>query len=177
MKKFLLYASAVAAMMLAGSCQKEALNPVSEGDTSVKLSIALPDGLQTKAMSKAELTDVVYFEIWNSDWSKQLYPIEEQGVQSAYASAEVENCKATINLKLISNQTYNFIFWAQNAGCGAYDVSNLKKVGVKYDVIAANGNQDKFDAFYKVEKIAVSGPINQTIVLTRPFAQLNFGAD
>ena len=177
MKKFLLYASAVSAMMLAGSCQKEVLSPVSEGEASVKFSIALPDGLQTKAMSKAESTDIVYYEIWNSNWSRQLYPVEEAGVQSAYASAEVKGCKATIDLKLISDQTYNFIFWAQNEGCGAYDVTELKNVGVNYDVIGAEGNQDKFDAFYAVKTIKVEGPVNETITLYRPFAQLNFGAD
>ena len=177
MKKFLLYASAVSAMMLAGSCQKEVINPVSEGEASVKFSIALPDGLQTKAMSQADFTDIVYYEIWNSDWSRQLYPVEEAGVQSAYASAEVDGCKATIDLKLISDQTYNFIFWAQNEACGAYDVTELKNVGVNYDVIGAEGNQDKFDAFYAVETIRVEGPINKTITLYRPFAQLNFGAD
>ena len=177
MKKFLLYASAIASMMLAGSCQKEVLAPVSEGETSVKFAIALPDGLQTKAMSQAESTDIVYYEIWNSDWSRQLYPVEEAGVQSAYASAVVDGCKATIDLKLISDQTYNFIFWAQNEACGAYDVTELKNVGVNYDVIGAEGNQDKFDAFYAVETIRVEGPINKTITLYRPFAQLNFGAD
>ena len=177
MKKFLLYVSAAAAMMLAGSCQKEVLSPVSEGETSVKFSIALPDGLQTKAMSMAESTDIVYYEIWNSDWTRQLYPVEQAGVQSAYASAVVNGCKATIDLKLVSDQTYNFIFWAQNEACGAYNVDNLKNVGVDYDVIGAEGNQDKFDAFYAIETIRVEGPINKTVTLYRPFAQLNFGAD
>lgn len=175
MKKFLLYVSA-AAMMLAESCQKEALAPVSEGETSVKFSIALPDGLQTKAMSRAESTDIVYYEIWNSDWTRQLYPVEQAGAQS-YASAVVNGCKATIDLKLVSDQTYNFIFWAQNNACGAYNVDNLKNVGVDYDVIGAEGNQDKFDAFYAIETIRVEGPINKTVTLYRPFAQLNFGAD
>ena len=177
MKKFLLYVSAAAAMMLAGSCQKEVLSPVSEGETSVKFSIALPDGLQTKAMSMAESTDIVYYEIWNSEWTRQLYPVEQAGVQSAYASAVVNGCKATIDLKLVSDQTYNFIFWAQNEACGAYNVDNLKNVGVNYDVIGAEGNQDKFDAFYAIETIRVEGPINKTVTLYRPFAQLNFGAD
>ena len=178
MKKFLLYASAIAAMMLAGSCQKEVLEPVSGEEVSVKFSIALPDGLQTKAqaISKAKNTDIVYYEIWNSDWSRQLYPIEKDGEQS-YASAVVNECKADINLKLVSDQTYNFIFWAQNEKCGAYNVTELKNIGVNYDVIGANGNQDKFDAFYKVDTIKVNGPVDQTITLNRPFAQLNFGAD
>ena len=177
MKKFLLYVSAAAAMMLAGSCQKEALAPVSEGETSVKFSIALPDVLQTKAMSMAESTDIVYYEIWNSNWTRQLYPVEQAGIQSAYASAKVNSCRATIDLKLVSDQTYNFIFWAQNEACGAYNVDNLKNVGVDYDVIGAEGNQDKFDAFYAIETIRVEGPINKTVTLYRPFAQLNFGAD
>ena len=163
-------------MLLAGSCQKEALNPVSDGDVAVKLSIELPAQVQTKAMSKAENTDIVYYEIWNSDWTKQLYPIESEG-NTAYASAAVSGRTATINLTLISAQTYNFIFWAQTEDCGAYDVSDLKNVKVDYNVIGAAGNQDKFDAYYAVKTFKVDRALNETVVLYRPFAQLNFGAD
>lgn len=171
MKKFLLSVSAIAAMLFAGSCQKEAFNPVSAGDVAVKLAIELPTQVETKAMSQAETTDIVYYEIWNSDWSKQLYPVNND----ALASEVVQNKKATLELTLVSDQTYNFIFWAQNAACGAYDVNELKNVKVDYDVIANPGNQDKFDAFYAVKTITVNGAINETVTLYRPFAQLNFG--
>ena len=87
MKRFLLGASAIAAMLLAGSCQKEVTVPVSEGEVAVKLSIELPGTAQTKAMAQAENTDILYYEIWNSDWSRQLYPIETEG-NPGYATAE-----------------------------------------------------------------------------------------
>lgn len=172
MKKFLFFASAVAAMLSAGSCQKEALKPASEGDATVKFTIELPQ-VETKAIAQAENTDIVYYEIWNSDWTKQLYPVNNDEL----ASVSMSNKVATLELTLVSSQTYNFIFWAQNEECGAYDVNELKNVKVDYDVIGAEGNQDKFDAFYAVKTFKVDGAINETVVLYRPFAQLNFGAD
>ena len=172
MKKLLIFASAAIATLFAGACQREEGSSAAE-EVSVNLSLQVPSELQTKAMSQAELTDVVYYEIWNSDFSKKLYPLEGQ----APAYVAVSNCQATLDITLVSAQTYNFIFWAQNQNCGAYNVTDLKSVKVDYSVIGAAGNQDKFDAFYAVKKIAVTGPINENVTLKRPFAQLNFGAD
>ena len=176
MKKIILFASAIFAAVFAVSCQREEIKTVAE-EVSVKLSVELPKAAaQTKAMSMAELTDIVYYEIWNQDWSIQLFPADGE-LASAEVTADANGVKtATLDLTLVSNQTYNFIFWAQNENCGAYTVTDLKKVAVDYSVIAAAGNQDKFDAFYAVKNIAVSGPINETVTLKRPFAQLNFGA-
>jgi hypothetical protein len=168
MKKILIIASVLVAALVANSCMREDI----QKEVSVNLSLALPEIVQTKAMSKAELTDIVYYEIWNSDWTKKLYPST-----MTTASLSVTDRKATLDLTLVSSQTYNFIFWAQNESCSAYDVTDLKKVKVNYAVIGAEGNQDKFDAFYAVKKLVVTGPINETIYLTRPFAQLNFGAN
>lgn len=171
MKKCFLYVSALAAMMLAGACQKEAAKPASEGEVPVTFSLELPTAVETKAMSKAELTNIVYYEIWNADWSRMLYPVDK----SALASEEVRDCKATVELTLVSDQTYNFIFWAQNDSHDAYDVNELQ--GVKVDYSKIEGNQDRYDAFYAVKTIKVEGPVSETIKLYRPFAQLNFGAD
>lgn len=172
MKKILFFASAVIVTLFAGACQREEVAAVAD-EVAVNISLQLPSDLQTKAMAMAELTDIVYYEIWNSDWSKKLYPESGQTV----ASAVVEDRQATLELTLVSSQTYNFIFWAQNEACGAYDVADLKSVKVDYSVIGAEGNQDKFDAFYAVKAITVTGPINETVTLYRPFAQLNFAAD
>lgn len=171
MKKFFLYVSAVSAMMLAGACQKEVAKPASEGEVPVTFSLELPTAVETKAMSKAELTNIVYYEIWNADWSRMLYPVDK----SALASEEVKDCKATVELTLVSDQTYNFIFWAQNDSHDAYDVNELQ--GVKVDYSKIEGNQDRYDAFYAVKTIKVEGPVSETVKLYRPFAQLNFGAD
>lgn len=169
MKKIFWIAAAVAGLFAAASCQKESAKA---GDAVVTLSVEVPASLETKAIAKAENANIVYYEVWNADWSKQLYPVNND----ALASEPVVDKKATVELTLVADQTYNFIFWAQNEACGAYDVNELKKVKVNYDVISANGNEDVYDAYYAVKALTVTGPINETITLYRPFAQLNFGA-
>ena len=169
MKKILFIAAAVAGLFTAASCQKD----LNSGEAKVNLTVELPDAIQTKAIAQAETVDVVYYEIWNADWSKQLYPVNNETL----ASAVVTDKAATIDLVLILDQTYNFIFWAQDADCGAYDVSELKNVKIDYSVMAQKGNQDIFDAFYAVQAIEVTGSsVNKTVTLKRPFAQLNLGA-
>lgn len=157
------------AILSAASCQKDSTTVT--GEVKVSFTLGLPDVLDTKAIAQAEEADIVYYEVWNADWSKQLYPVDN----SALASAVVDQKKAVVELVLVADQTYNFIFWAQDEACGAYDVNELKAVKIDYAAMA-QGNQDKFDAFYAVEELTVTGPINKTIYLRRPFAQLNFGA-
>lgn len=156
-------------LLLAGSCQQEKLQTAGE-EVLVTLDVQIPAEAQTKTISKAELTDIVYFEVWSADWSKKFTVTP--------SSAAVENCQAQVTLSLVKDQTYNFIFWAQNKDCGAYTTTELKSVKVDYAKIAADGNQDKdkYDAFYAVKPFTITGPIKETVKLYRPFAQLNFGA-
>lgn len=164
MKRTLFLASSLLALLLMAACQK--------GDSAVTISVKIPDSPQTKAIAQAEKVDIVYYEVWNADWSKQYFPSDN----SALASAPVSGGRATIDLVLVKGQTYNLIFWACNEASDAYDVNSLQKVEVDYAVMAENGNSDYYDAFYSVNTITVTGSFNETIVLRRPFAQLNFGA-
>lgn len=174
MKKIFWIAAAVAGMLAAASCQKNPEPSVTEGDAVVTLTVAMPESLETKAgmsISQAENADILYYEIWNSDWSQQLYPKPGE-----FATSEVVNKEAVIEVTLITDQTYNFIFWAQDKDHNAYDVTDLQNIGIDYSVIAADGNQDKYDAYYAVKTFEIKGSINETVTLYRPFAQLNFGA-
>lgn len=176
MKKLFFFAAAALAMLSAASCQKEPVASVEGGNAVVSLSIALPEAPQTRAIAQAENADIVYFEVWNSDWTKKL-PVQDKDGKP-FNSAEVEGRKANIELTLVADQTYNFLFWAQNKDCGAYDVTDLKNVKIKYDVMAdPQGKDDSFDAFYKADTIKVNGAVNETVVLYRPFAQLNFATN
>lgn len=176
MKKLFFFAAAALAMLSAASCQKEPGASVEGGNAVVSLSIALPEAPQTRAIAQAKNADIVYFEVWNSDWTKKLPVKDKDG--KPFNSAEVEGRKANIELTLVADQTYNFLFWAQNKDCGAYDVTDLKNVKIKYDVMAdPQGKDDSFDAFYKADTIKVNGAVNETVVLYRPFAQLNFATN
>ena len=174
MKKIFWIAAAVAGVLTAASCQKNPALEVTDGDGVVTLTVKMPETLETKAgmsISQAENADILYYEIWNSDWSKQLYPKDGE-----LATADVVNKEATIEVTLITDQTYNFIFWAQDKDHNAYDVTDLQNVEIDYSVISADGNQDKYDAYYAVENFEVKGSIKETVTLYRPFSQLNFGA-
>lgn len=176
MKKLFFFAAAALAMLSAASCQKEPVASVEGGNAVVSLSIALPEAPQTRAIAQAENADIVYFEVWNSDWTKKL-PVQDKN-GNPFNSAKVTDRKANIELTLVADQTYNFLFWAQNEACGAYDVTDLKNVKIKYDVMAdPQGKDDSFDAFYKADTIKVNGAVNETVVLYRPFAQLNFATN
>lgn len=166
MKK-LFYCAIALIVLLAGSCQQEKLRTPSE-EVTVTLDVQIPAETQTKKISEAELTDLVYFEVWSADWSKKFTVTP--------SSATVVNCQAQVTLSLVKDQIYNIIFWAQNKECGAYTWTDLKNVKVDYTKIAADGNQDKYDAFYAVQPFTITGPIKETVKLYRPFAQLNFGA-
>lgn len=181
MKKLLFFASAALAMLSAASCQKEPVSSVEGGNAVVTLSVALPEAPQTRAIAQAENADIVYFEVWNSDWTKKL-PVQDKDGKP-FNSAKVEGRKANIELTLVADQTYNFLFWAQNEKCGAYswDQSDgglgLKQVNIDYSKMAEDGNNDIYDAFYKKYQLKVNGAINETVVLYRPFAQLNFATE
>ena len=173
MKKLLFFAAAALGMFVA-SCQKEPVNVVKDGKALVSLSVEVPGTPQTRAIAQADSANIVYFEVWNSNWSKKLPVYTEDG--TPYESAAVSGRKADIKLSLVADQTYNFIFWAQNKDCGAYSWETLKNVNVDYSVMEPDGNNDEYDAYYAVKTIKVNGAINETVVLYRPFAQLNFGA-
>ena len=173
-------------MLLAVACQKSDLSGIFEGkEVQATLTLAVPASISTKAdaaesvaeteeVSAGAEVDVVYYEIWNADHSVKYYP--KAGEDPKYVSVN-EDGEAEVPVTLVANQTYTFVFWAQNKDCGAYDITDLSAVGIKYDVIAAKGNDDVFDAFYAVKSIEIKRSKDyDTIILRRPFAQLNFGA-
>ena len=84
MKKIFMIAAVVAGLLAAASCQKEKFGADgSEG--VVSLSVEVPNSLQTKAISKAENADIVYYEVWNSTLTKKLYPAADNLASAALA--------------------------------------------------------------------------------------------
>lgn len=163
----MLFSIAVVAL---ASCQKQAADVLLEESVQVSITAVMPGLDMTKAMSHAESVDVVYYEIWNEDWSKRLFPAEGETT----VSAPVANKNAVISVTLVKGLTYNMIFWAQNRAFDGYDTSDLTAVDIDYSKF--EGNQDRYDAFYAVKTFTVSSVFEEVVYLTRPFAQLNFGA-
>lgn len=80
----------------------------------------------------------------------------------------------TVTLRLMRKKTYTVAFWAQSSETQAYVTDDLRHVEVIYD--NAINNDEYRDAFCKSESFTVTeGGINQEVILTRPFAQINVG--
>ena len=178
MKKIFVIAAAVVAMFVAVSCQKEQpIGGVKGPEATVTFTVDIPVSVPTKSISQAEYADVLLYQVWNSDQTKQLYPIQTGEV----AKADVVDVEvggqvkkgATVQLSLVKDQTYTFIFWAQNSQFEGFATTDLRNVEIDYSKFG--GNSDFCDAFYAHAVMTVTGPIEETITLTRPFAQLNFG--
>lgn len=89
----------------------------------------------------------------------------------------VENFSAnegvSLPFRLVRGQEYKVAFWASHSDCEAYDTSDLSKVTIDYTKMPCNDS--KYDAFCKTEAFTVSSNETKTVVLRRPFAQINVG--
>lgn len=167
MKKILAFAAFAAMFFAAGSCQKnEAIGGRGEACVT-KFSVEMPQEAQTRSVSEGENVDVVYYEIWDEDFSNILGSGEE-----AITGGRLEK-----EFVLVKNQTYNFIFWAQKSfeSDAPFSWNTLKEIKVDYSKFTAN-NKDCYDAFYSTAEDIVADGGTKYVYLTRPFAQLNFGA-
>ena len=167
MKKLILFALAAAAMLSAVSCQKD--GGVKDGDTSeVTITIDLPVDLSTKAIGDGTTATELYYGVFNQ---KGEY-IESLAQTSALP---VVGKTATLDLKLVRNYTYSIVFWAQAPGAPYTFDPETGEVTVDY---SGDANDETRDAFCKLHtfKVPDQATFEETVVLTRPFAQINFGS-
>lgn len=168
MNKKLLKSFAAAAMsVLAIACAKEQVGPGEGAMVEATFSVDVPGvEVSTKGLSDAASVNELVFDAFRS--LNDTEPIE--GLRQVVA---VENGRATIQVKLIKGQNYRFVFWAQKANNGYYNTDNLSNITVDYKNALANDSS--LDAFFAKEEVTnVQNPISKTIILKRPFAQVNY---
>ena len=91
--------------------------------------------------------------------------------------------KASYSTRLVTGQKYVIVFWADYESDGydspyTYDnaTHTISVEDYNPQLYAVPANDERRDAFYAVETIAVSGAIGgRTVHLKRPFAQVNIG--
>ena len=166
MKKILLFASALAGLFLAGSCQRESLEPEAVG---VTYTINLPEGVQTKGNSGYTEYDL-YYEVYKTvDPAK----LEQETTGILFEkTVEMTDNTVTLTLDLLNDQDYTILFWANKKGIGndVFDRSDLREVKIKSSL---SNNNDR-DAFCGMDQLVnYDAATGRTVTLTRPFAQLN----
>lgn len=168
MNKKLLKSFAAAAMsVLALACAKEQVGPGEGAMVEATFSVDVPGvEVSTKGLSDAASVNELVFDAFRT----QNDTVSIKGFRQVVA---VENGRATIQVKLIKGQNYRFVFWAQKANNGYYNTDNLSHITVDYSKALANDSS--LDAFFAKEEVSnVQNPLSKTIILKRPFAQVNY---
>lgn len=166
-KKLLKFFAAAAMSVLALACAKEQVGPGEGAMVEATFDVDVPGvEVSTKGLSDAASVNELVFDAFRTQNDTE--PIE--GLRQVVA---VENGRATIQVKLIKGQNYRFVFWAQKANNGYYNTDNLSNITVDYSNALANDSS--LDAFFAKEEVRnVQNPISKTIILKRPFAQVNY---
>ena len=163
MKK-IYFAAISAALLMTASCSNEAVEPTDQA--TVQFSVNLDD-IQSRAIGDGTTVDQLVFAVYDSE-GNELTNLRQNDVTVADKQAQVTTTVAR-------GQKYTFVFWAQKSGNTHYTTTDLKDVVVSYEGPANDETRDAFTNVYEVEK--VTGPINETVTLYRPFAQLDYVCD
>ena len=165
MKK-VLFMGAIAAMLLGTASCSNDMEPAM-GDNTVQFTIELPGAIESRAISDGLTANKLTVAVYDANGNE---------LTDLKVNKDIPH-QTTVEFKLVKGQTYSFAFWAQ-AEDAPYSFSTATKtVTVDYGEGKVDCNNESRDAFYAYKTYEVTGPVNETIKLTRPFAQLNFGAD
>ena len=157
-------------LLLAASCaQDEGMKAENKGDeATISLSIQLPDqGPLSRAYGEAEKIDHLVYQVFQLD--------NDGEIVSSIFHLEKDanfNPEETVILSLLKGKSYKIAFWAQKKGTGYYNTADLRAVMVNY---AGANNDEGRDAFFKTEEFTVKSDASLSVVLRRPFAQINVG--
>ena len=169
MKKYFFSSLALVAMMFAGtSCSSEEVAPVT-GESTVTLSVTLPDGIQSRAFGDGSTAQKLTMLVL--DGNNKALPVFNG---DAVLNTDI-NLTKQVNVQLAAGKTYKVVCWA--AAEGSPYTFNTADYTVSANYEGVKANEEKLDAFYAAQDITVKGSTTETVKLYRPFAQLNIGTN
>ena len=104
------------------SCQKELLGPATQEGQEVEVSLDLTTPLMgTKAYADGNTVDVVHAHVYQKDAQRGLVYIEPNATTPTPSKdVAMSNGAATYSTRLVTGQTYTFVFWAEKKDNGHY---------------------------------------------------------
>lgn len=164
MKKIFAICMSIGALLLS-SCSSEEPVLTTENDGNVVFTATLPAQMvQSRSVYDDGLTAT------NLDYA--VYDEEGNNIAALNGTGTFTNRQTTVSLSLVSGKTYTVVFWA-SAPTSPYEFN--KSTGIVSVDVNGNANDANRDAFFAYEKFTVTGAINKTVELKRPFAQINIG--
>ena len=159
---------AAAAALFVTSCAKDAqVAEVTVADATVTFGVTAPE-LASRAFGEGAYARKLTVLVYDKNGYRRDLQVE-QTMTGLTTTVEVN--------KLVKGEKYSFLFWAQSADatCFTLDAAN-GKVAINY---ATAMNNEKVDAFFaqELDMEAKVNPTTKTVVLKRPFAQINLGTN
>lgn len=192
---------ALATTLFMASCSNDDLTQVTGSDEAkVSFSISLESeaGTKSRAISDGKSVDKLYYAVFDEDgklWNVKTTTTVE--VDNAYGITglkraaiaqdgiiQSEGKKQDIIMLLAKGQTYKIVFWAQNDFATddnpyTFSYTEGQNFDINIDYTKMKTNNDDMDAFFAIVDYTVSNNANaddtETVILKRPFAQLNVG--
>ena len=165
MKKIIIPAISLAALLLTGACSIDERTSGNNGNEAMlTLNMGLDGAVHTRAIGDGSGADHLIYAVFDETGTR-IEDIKQVSKDVKFPTTET--------ITLAKGQTYMIAFWAQNKACNAYDVSDKMVVTIDYE--GATSNDETRDAFFKTVKVTVTGDAELDVELTRPFAQLNVG--
>lgn len=167
MKKLVVLSLAIFALL--GSCTTEKEPNLSVENVAVNFALDVESIPSTRAISDGTGATQLMYGVFNDAGELVIGKAVKNDVTGL-----TSNAGYTMSISLAKGQSYNVVFWAQNPNCQAYTVSDDMQLTIDYQGV---NNDESRDAFYGVtETFKVEGNKTVSVVLKRPFAQVNVGA-
>lgn len=156
---------------MAASCSNEELVAPSP-DGTVSFSVEIPDAIGSRAFGDGYSAKTLRYAVYDADADDFLV---EEG-SASFGSTELST---TVSLQLVNGRNYKIAFFAYYTLNSVYTFNaEAKTVTINYTSMAnVSSQRNDYDAFYKMEEVAVKGAISRNVTLKRPVAQINWGTD
>lgn len=161
--------------MLALSCSSDDLTETASSgeEVTVTFTVNQAESVQTRAVYSDGLTaTTLTYAVYDADGNllEDLTTTKENAFNGSSKST-------TVAIKLAAGNDYQVLFWAE-APSSPYTITfsdNSAKVSYT-DTSSLLCNSESYDAFFAIKEISVTGTSTESVVLERPFAQINIGA-
>lgn len=156
-------------MALAVSCttDREQLTPVE--NVEVTFTLDMECAPSTRAISDGTGATQLMYGVFNDAGDLVIGKAVKDNVNGLLSANGY-----SMAISLAKGQSYQVVFWAQNPDCEAYTISDDMQLTINYDGV---NNDESRDAFFgRTEIFKVEGNRTISVVLKRPFAQVNVGA-
>ena len=172
MKNYFHTLLSAAALLLAVSCSPiDELFSGENGEAQMVSFIIQAGQEQSRAAGDGNTVDQVHYEVWDKSTGKLV--ISSVTGKSDGQPVGIVDKTATVNIRLVKGLEYEIVFWAHNEqGTGYHIGDGLENIRLKDGVKA---NKETYDAFYQVLTDYKVSNVVKTVVLKRPFGQLNVG--